>query len=373
MNVSSQFEWDGSESIRDIFSYSHSLGPRDTQASERTRTIPLSATDVSILMDLYRDLNRSCLLEPPQRTQEEMESFRRIFIERVDTILMEKNDTSPNKWFLKTNRHSCKDSVLDQPTEKDLNIFREALRDSPGPPLALPLDEIDFAPAFECMCKARLHATAVTTGADAVSLLSRSRRIYEDFELQLRDDIDLDDFYLFFSPFDEQMANHPLHEFRCYLSGKQLKCIAQYAYHVKCPIDKTMMLDAAKCIADQVMNVYLPTLPESVSDAAIDVQCVPCSSGRFLVRLIEVNPLGPGTVWGTVSWEQDSMWLLGKQPIPQSSVRKDTQGEISVREVVRFDLSLLPSVTNVGSSAPVECILAFISEKPCLGPAHSAP
>ena len=272
---------------------------------------------------------------------------------------------------MKTNRHSCKDSVLDHPSDKDLGTFRANMQALQCPAVDIALDDVDFSAAFEAMCRARIQATAVTSGAEAVSLLSRSRRIYEDFELQLRPDIGIDDFYLFFSPFDDAMAQNPMHEFRCYISGRQLRCIAQYSYLTACPIPEDRIQVAATSIAFDIVNYFIPQMADGVSDVAVDVQCVPEDPDNvsFTVRRIEVNPLGPGTVWGTLDWQNDSTWLLGKVCPPESSVRRDTQGEKLVREL----MNLVVSPASPGSGREtVACVVTYIAQKPCLGVCNSA-
>lgn len=376
-----QFEWDGTESLVDVFSYSHSLGPRDVLADPAQRILPLSIDDVRGMIDIFRERMNSDILPKPVRDTVDLRAIRISLEARIDALLLENSDTF-KKWFLKTNRHSCKDAVLDHPTEEDLKCFEQDLLKYPSPPLDQALDDVDFSPAFVSMCRSRIKSTAVSSGYEAISLLSRSRRIYEDFELQLRLDANGDcDFYLCFSPFNELMAEHPTHEFRCYVSGRKLRCIAQYSYLVQCPIPAEHMSDAAIAMADTIYNNVLPRLPESIIDAAIDLQCVlspPLGDRKidFDVIIIEVNPLGPGTVWGTLDWAYDSPWLLGKEELPQSCIRRNNLGEETTREQTKFQVrnKVLGDELNHVSyeKISVNCVLSFISSKTCLGLTHSA-
>lgn len=143
---------------------------------------------------------------------------------------------------------------------------------------------------------------------------SRSHRTHGDLRLQLDCEATWD-CYLAFLPFVPDIADTPLNEFRCYVSRGIVRCIAQYSYLVQCPIPADDMPEAGQACAAFVRPL-LPSLPGGVEDVAIDVRCVPRGAGGFKVSLIEVNPLGPGCVWGTLYWDHHCDWLLGRCPPP---------------------------------------------------------
>jgi hypothetical protein len=312
-----QYKWDGHDNVSNIFMYSHSLGPRDTMQNT-VSVMQISKQDAEMLVQLYRLVNASVVI-PEAITTASVDSIRNQLISKIDAFM----STLPGdtKWFVKTNRHSCKDSPLDHPLPSDLQLFTGVLSEFDMPPLDVSLDDLDFGPCFEAMCRARLHATAVTNGTMVVSLLERSRRIHDDFTLQLEYCPDPWDCYIAFSPFCDTMARYPLHEFRCYISRRKLRCISQYSYLVTCPIASALMPDAVRAMARCVEEEIIPTLDASIIDAAVDIQCVPANTSEngvighnlshFAVSVIEVNPLGPGTVWGHLHWESDKRWLLG--------------------------------------------------------------
>ena len=283
---------------------------------------------------------------------------------------------------------------MDHPTDTDVARFRAEMRrrglvsETPRFDTDTDPDAIDFGPAFAAFCTARLFSTAVRDGNECVDLLTRSARAHGDLSMQLNliqpvdgDDavavavtdapktpppvVDADielsvgddatkthaaactpawDCYLAFIPFQPDVARTPLHEFRCYCSAQRLRCIAQYSYLHKCPLPREDMRSAALAISDAVSE-QLKALPEGVVDAAIDVRCVPCVDGEgkrgsgegkaasaavYDVSLIEVNPLGPGCVWGTVDWDHDKEWLLGRSPPPPEGHTSDQMANTCV-------------------------------------------
>ena len=339
------FEWDGTEEMEAIMSYTTGLGPRDTTTTTgapAAAVLPLSRDEASALISLYRRLCASCVY--PEVTDEEYELARTVgnnLTSRIDTFLADLPGGSSG-YFIKTNRHSCKDSPIDHPTAADIETFRAELRARglwhPKPAGTNP-DSIDFGPAFEAFCSARLKATAVHCGRDAVSLLERSHRTHDDLDLQLDNAADGQkrwDLYLAFIPFEPEVAHTPLNEFRCFISRGVVRCVAQYSYMVACPIPPEHMPHAGHACA-QLANQLLPTLPEGVCDVALDVRCIPVAAAqngscKFNVSLIEVNPLGPGCVWGVVDWNRDKDWLLGKSNLPALTLpcsRPDTTGNVT--------------------------------------------
>ncbi len=305
-----QYKWDGTEDVSSIFSYSHRLGPRDAMQYESGDVfiMPFTKQDAQDIVQLHR-LSFPSVINPEADSKASAEDLRQNLILNVDNFL---SSIPSRRWFVKTNRHSCKDSSLDHPLCRELELFAHKLSHIEVPSLNIPLESLDFGSAFEAMCIARLQATAVTDGASTVSLLERSKRIHDDLSLQLEICPDPWDCYLAFSTFDEEMAKHPLHEFRCHISRRKLRCITQYSYLVCCPIPSHLMPRAVQAMALCVERQVLPLLGEDIWDAAVDVQCVPHPSHplSFAVRIIEVNPLGPGSVWGHLHWERDKMWLL---------------------------------------------------------------
>ena len=157
--------------------------------------------------------------------------------------------------------------------------------------------------------------------AQVLDLLERSQRTHDDLNIQLEHSESTWDCYLAFLPFVPTIAEHPLHEFRCVVSKGVVRCVAQYSHNVKCPINESDMPRAGAACAAFVRDSVMPDLPHDVVDAAIDVSCTakatPREEGRpiaeFDVSLIEVNPLGPGCIWGVLNWDRDRHWLLAQQ------------------------------------------------------------
>jgi len=312
-----QFEWDGSETTAEVFSYAHQLGPRD--AGIEARVVPLSREECQALVTMHRGRYPSVLLPEVSETEiEEAKCFVDTIKKRVDELLH-----GSGRWFVKTNRHSCKDAP---PTEADAALFRLELQNRQ---LAQPLpkgtnpDEIDFGPAFEAFLAARLQGMVVTSGESAVELVVRSPRAHDDLQLQLELETDHFDCYLAFFPFDD--CTSPLHEFRCFVTGRQVRCVAQYQYLHRCPIADADMPSAVVSIADYVRLRVLPTLPDNILDVAVDLRCLRVDE-LWEIDLIELNPLGPGCVWGVMDWKSDKDWLLGRAPPPQPEEVRDSVG-----------------------------------------------
>jgi hypothetical protein len=317
--MSHQYKWDGTDDIASVFQYSHQLGPRDTSQTP-TYLLQLTFDEVQNLIQIQSAYHPSMnltgdeMISSHEKQQEELQTFQTHLIQKIDSFLHtlpSSCSSHEQKWFVKTNRHSCKDSPLDHPTEKDLLIYSHELDQYPIPPQRN-LDEIDFGSAFLAMCRSRLISTAIQNGTDVINLLLRSKRIYDDFTLQIRLCPSPWDCYLAFTPFDDHMAQYPLHEFRCYISNRQLRCIMQYSYLITCPIPSADLLHAVQAISDYLHEHFLPSLSSDILDLAVDLQCIPRDHNptEFEIKFIETNPLGPGTVWGHLHWETDQPWLL---------------------------------------------------------------
>lgn len=353
-HLAHQYRWDGTDDISSVFEYSHCLGPRhqltmsslalrgnSNSSASSLHILPLSLQEVQHLISLQRQTipgmawtGEENSFSASDATQGDLDAFRGEFVAKVDSFLSSISSEC-GKWFLKTNRHSCKDSPLDSPNEKDLALFAEELDRYPVPAEHLKsLDDVDFGSAFLAMCRSRLESTAVRNGEDVLSLLIRSKRIYGDFTLQVRLQPIPWDCYLAFSPYDDQMAQYPLHEFRCYLSNRQVRCIMQYSYLITCPIPPEEMPSAVQTIVTYLYHDFLPSLSQDILDVAVDVQCIPSNSSKqFEIKFIETNPLGPGTVWGHLSWDGDRSWLLfdpqdaqNVSILPSEAVIPDSQG-----------------------------------------------
>jgi hypothetical protein len=319
----SHFEWDGSDDSLAVFNYAVSLGPRDTHGAQPLcKVLPLSMIDCNCMIELYRSCNSNVLLPECQMDNSQLEAFRADLRGRIASLM---NQCPGRDWFVKTSRHSFKDATLVRPTQQELLLFKEQLSLMKLPGETESLDDIDFGPGFEAMCRSRLLATIVRTGEDVLCLIDRSQRVHDDLVLQLRLQPSPWDNYLCFMPFDHDMAIHPLHEFRCFISDRKLRCIAQYSYLLKCPIPACKLIQAAVMMGEESVR-SMRKLPENILDAAIDIQCVPMSDESFQIRIIEINPLGPGCVWGTLNWDIDKDWLLGKEMLPTSRVVRDSNG-----------------------------------------------
>ena len=323
--------------IADLIKYTTSLGARDTPTSVAgaARVLDLRRSEAHALINLHRRLTASCVVpEVSEADFTEAQTIRVELVQRIDALLdVHTASDDTHSWFFKTNRHSCKDAPLAHPTDADTALFREELLRLGGGALPVDMspDAVNFGPAFEAFCIARLRATRVRTGEEAVSLLVRSKMAHDDLELQLSHTKEGWDCYLAFIPFSEEIAATPLHEFRCFVSGRIVRCVAQYSHFVACPIHPSDMPGAgAACV--ELVESLLPSLPSSIVDLAVDVRCLqrPDRSG-FDVSLIELNPLGPGCVWGVVDWARDRDWLLGKTAPPFNVPRtiRDNVGNVT--------------------------------------------
>jgi hypothetical protein len=272
-----QYDWDGSEDMSNVFQYSHRLGPRETALTE-IHVLPLTIQEVQKIVQLQKVFCPALAwtddesLDHDKESEVSLEHFRKEFIAKVDAFLSV--FSQGQKWFVKTNRHSCKDSPLDHPLERDLSIFSAEL-DLHAIPVGDDLDDIDFGSAFLAMCRSRLTSTAISSGNEVLSLLERSQRIYGDFTLQLRLCPSPWDCYLAFTPFDERMARYPLHEFRCFISHRQVRCITQYSYLATCPLSPESMPHAVRALVAFLNDHYLPRVPLTILDLAVDLQSPP--------------------------------------------------------------------------------------------------
>merc|ERR1711959_137521 len=191
MPETTSFQWDGTEEVKAIVAYSTSLGARDTTSASSHDTVhvlPLSRSEAQALVHLHADQCGSVLL--PEVSETHLDAARDLIGEltgRIESFLAGL-DPAVKGWFVKTNRHSCKDSPIDHPTQADVELFRQELR-TRGIATACATDvspdEIDFGPAFEAFCASRLRAIAVGDGPEVLSLLTRSYRAYQDLTLQL--------------------------------------------------------------------------------------------------------------------------------------------------------------------------------------------
>lgn len=388
-NNSHQYLWDGSDDIKSVFEYSHSLGPKGSfqfqfqspsSSSQLESQLESQSQSTHILSLSMEEVQKITLLqssnwiwtgdENSQNNSEinDLELFKQHFILKINEFLSNISNSSNQKWFLKTNRHSCKDSPLDHPTENDLQIFKNELNLFPTIPLNISnIDEIDFGVAFLAMCRSRLESTAVRNGNDVLSLLIRSKRIYDDFILQLRICPLPWDCYLAFTSYDDEMAKYPLHEFRCYISNRQIRCIMQYSYLITCPISSQQMPYAIKSILNYLNDQFIPSIPNEILDLVVDLQCIPLSTtseeeenNLYQIKFIETNPLGPGTVWGHLSWDVDRSWLLFNPEDGKNTSILPSQGHISDTQGGERVIEWYPSIDN----EKCHCVVLYTSHHP---------
>ena len=350
----SRFAWDGTEDLAEVVSYTQALGARDTTAGAAC-ILPLSRRDAEALVALYRRRNANCLIpEVADAEYATAKATGTDLARRIDDLLRSNSEdgegggaTMTTSWFVKTNRHSVKvgtetasagvlahsltlshsqtltlslslsfsdglslshtlclshtlavsptkDAPLDDPTESDAALFRDEMGRRglvQSKALDQPLDDIDFGPAFEAFCSARLRAIAVRSGEKVLDLFSRSKVCHDDLDLQLSHCPERAneaaggaggagdagrvatpnhhppppppcwDCYLAFQPFLPSVAATPLHEFRCFVSGGKVRGIGQYSYLATCPIPGEDMPRAGRAMAAYVTKHCIPSLP----------------------------------------------------------------------------------------------------------------
>ena len=125
MEKERNFEWDGDENISEIFQYSHSLGPQGTEDIKKHEILQLTYEETLSIRNLYIKTCPSVLVPDLTESQKTdlLVSEKALQIKFDDFLSKIKGKYKEEYWFLKTNRHSCKDSPLDNPNQNDLQLF----------------------------------------------------------------------------------------------------------------------------------------------------------------------------------------------------------------------------------------------------------
>lgn len=319
-----QFNWNEEVEMKDLIKYANEVGSANFNF-HNFYILELTIEDAVTIVNLHRREYSNIII--PELSMKEIESLNiteKILYDKINQFLSEKikKENNTNGFFMKTNRHSCKDSPIDYPNSSDIQNFIDQIKKTEIPTMDKTIDNIDFSIAFNSMCMSRLKSIKVTNADDAMSLLKRSKRIFNGMKMSIENkDLNI---YLAFCNYNDDIVQYSSNEFRCVISKGQLRCIFQYSYMIKLnlfddndELINDMINEIRRKIEKEIIN-----FPDYLKDVLIDVQVVPISNSNgsqsFNINLLEYNPLGPGGIWGDLYWDRDKDWLLGNKPIPDS-------------------------------------------------------
>ncbi len=130
-----QFEWNGNDKQSEIFKYSCKMGSKDNKYN-KFEILQLSKEDAITIRNLYRrDLSNIIIPELNKSEKELLVNSEAELLYKIDNFL--KTLDTEDGFFMKTNRHSCKDSPIDHPTENDINLFKLELTKCDIPPMEI--------------------------------------------------------------------------------------------------------------------------------------------------------------------------------------------------------------------------------------------
>src|SRR3989338_4559932 len=124
-----QFEWDGTEDAREVWGYACSLGPiENARLQGEGDLVEVGMTEAEAAAVVLKHRWRRAR-EGPLGGEEEarVDALLEGLKQRID-LALPTNGGRSNGWFVKTKRHSPKDSPVDDPTEEELALFREEMK-----------------------------------------------------------------------------------------------------------------------------------------------------------------------------------------------------------------------------------------------------
>ena len=205
---------------------------------------------------------------------------------------------------------------LSSRSPKDATVGGEATRALFRTHLAVSKEQDDNA-KFICLNRAHIDALSVRSGAEAMALLLRSERIFDDLELALEEGEGRWTQHLVV----RKWMDMPLWcEYRGFVHGGQLTALSQYfapCFFAELQSEEAQRhaIDSARALLAQIRDLLPPAV---VADFAV------MSDGSVL--LLEINPFnnyaGCGTSACLFDWRADREVLEGRRPFELRIVRE---------------------------------------------------
>jgi len=151
--------------------------------------------------------------------------------------------------------------------------------------------------------KATNKSMRVTNGKEAMHLLSRSTRIYEDLSkiLQFRDD--LFEVKLIFREWLDEVPEHPEMEFRGFVNQGKLNALTQYF----CFAFSQTLADKKQEIGQRILD-FFNTISNKIPHPSYIIDFFLLQNGNVIV--IELNPFHIGAGAALFSWKDDRELFL---------------------------------------------------------------
>ncbi|KAF0982944.1 hypothetical protein FDP41_010923 [Naegleria fowleri] len=228
-------------------------------------------------------------------TDSEMELLKRIE-ERIDQCMKQHQDVFRNGAFVKLNTRSPKDVPW---REHDNSIYQQLVQIEMNQ-----LNEKTPNNVYVAFLKAMNKSMRVRNGKEALELLGRSQRIYEDLQKNTEFGEELYDSKIIIREWIDEVIENPQYEFRCFVHENHLNAISQYFSDVKFQ----ELCDRKLEIQQQINEFFQHTVLTSTTHSSfvIDFFVSPTRG----VMVIELNPFHIGAGACLFSWKQDRQIMM---------------------------------------------------------------
>ncbi|KAG2378917.1 hypothetical protein C9374_008065 [Naegleria lovaniensis] len=216
--------------------------------------------------------------------------------ERIDDCMKQHEEMFKNGAFVKLNTRSPKDVPW---REHENPIYQQLVQ--------IEMDQLqENTPnhVYIAFLKAMNKSMRVRNGKEALELLSRSQRIYEDLQKNTEFGEELYDSKIIIREWIDEVIENPQYEFRCFVHENRLNAISQYF----CDVKFQELCDRKLEIQHQINDFFQNTVLTSITHASfvIDFFVSPTRG----VMVIELNPFHIGAGACLFSWKQDRQIMM---------------------------------------------------------------
>eukprot|EP01080_Neovahlkampfia_damariscottae_P008476 gene8476-298_t len=233
-----------------------------------------------------------------------------------------------NGIFIKLNTRSPKDvPQFEVESEKSQKIIDEELNKRK----ALMKDgKLDLNAISHAIIIATNKMMKVETGKDALELLIKSNRVFQDLSKSISFGEDFYQSKLILREWVDEVVNHPEMEFRCFVHEKQLNAITQYFHDTF--FEELFEKDVQKTTQKRLVDFFHSKIEKFISQSSYVIDFF---IGKEKIYLIEINPFHSGAGSGLFSWSHDRN-VLFKGPLEFRFNQTKKKGDFSTIQMEKF-------------------------------------
>ncbi|KAL9645395.1 hypothetical protein ABK040_002594 [Willaertia magna] len=159
--------------------------------------------------------------------------------------------------------------------------------------------------------KAMNKSMKISTGKDAMYLLTNSQRVYEDLTKNVDFGKELYESKMILREWIDEVAENPQYEFRSFVHEKSLNAVSQY--FCDNTFDELLNLENRKLIEKKIIDFFNNTVTSSITHPSFVIDFFVSPTRGVLI--IELNPFHIGAGPCLFSWKGNEREILMNGPI----------------------------------------------------------